>query len=89
MHKSIFELIAGSLSADKQGQWDEAHAIISQLKEPLAYEVHAYLHRKEGDADNALFWYGRAGVQPFEGAYSEEYRFLEQKLHDYIEPIHS
>jgi len=86
--KPIFELIADSLSADKQGQWDEAHAVISKLKNPLAYEVHAYLHRKEGDTDNALFWYGRAGVPPFEGAYSEEYRLLEKKLSDYIEPIH-
>jgi hypothetical protein len=23
--------------------------------------VHAYLHRKEGDQDNAAYWYGRAG----------------------------
>jgi hypothetical protein len=22
--------------------------------------VHAYLHRKEGDQDNAAYWYGRA-----------------------------
>ena len=88
MSNRIVESIASSLSADKKGQWDEAHAIISQLKAPLAYEVHAYLHRKEGDTDNALFWYGRAGVPPFEGAYSEEYRLLEKKLSDYIEPIH-
>jgi hypothetical protein len=23
--------------------------------------VHAYLHRKEGDQDNAAYWYRRAG----------------------------
>jgi predicted transcriptional regulator len=23
--------------------------------------VHAYLHRKEGDQDNAAYWYSRAG----------------------------
>jgi len=23
--------------------------------------VHAYLHRKEGDQGNAVYWYGRAG----------------------------
>jgi len=23
--------------------------------------VHAYLHRKEGDDDNAAYWYSRAG----------------------------
>jgi hypothetical protein len=23
--------------------------------------VHAYLHRKEGDLDNAAYWYRRAG----------------------------
>jgi hypothetical protein len=25
------------------------------------YWVHAYLHRKEGDAENASYWYAKAG----------------------------
>jgi len=29
----------------------------------MAARVHAYLHRKEGDSDNAHYWYTRAGTE--------------------------
>ena len=82
MTLSIINSLEIALSAEKQGKWDEAHAIVSQIKHPLAYEIHAYLHRKEGSLDNALFWYGRAGVGKFDGRFSEEYLSLEQKIQE-------
>jgi len=84
MTLSIINALEIALSADKQGHWDEAHNIISGLKDPLAYEIHAYLHRKEGDLDNALFWYGRAGISPFNRPLATEYLELESKLYHYI-----
>jgi len=69
-----------ALSAEKQGKWDEAHAIVAKLNHPLAYEIHAYLHRKKGDSDNALYWYGRASISQFNGDFSKEYLALEKKL---------
>ena len=69
-----------ALSAAKTGQWDEAHAIVSKIKHPVAYEIHAYLHRKAGDTDNAIYWYRRAGIHPYSGSFIEEYFDLEKTL---------
>jgi hypothetical protein len=35
--------------------------------------VHAYLHRVEGDIDNARYWYRRAHRPPAAGALSDEW----------------
>ena len=44
------------------GAWDKAHAIVQQDEtEPLACWIHAVLHKIEGDAENARYWYARAG----------------------------
>lgn len=45
-----------------KGDWDRAHACAQQREgEPASDWVHAYLHRVEGDMENAGYWYGRAG----------------------------
>lgn len=43
------------------GDWNAAHEIV-QVDEldPMACWVHAVLHKQEGDADNARYWYRRA-----------------------------
>jgi len=44
------------------GRWDEAHAIAQAHEgEPLFDWLHAVLHKLEGDAGNARYWYRRAG----------------------------
>lgn len=48
---------------DAAGNWDDAHHLIDSLENKTAYNVHAYLHRKEGDSANAGYWYGKAGIQ--------------------------
>jgi hypothetical protein len=45
---------------DAKGNWDGAHGIAQDLDDADAAWVHAYLHRKEGDAANAAYWYRRA-----------------------------
>jgi hypothetical protein len=40
---------------------DWAHESAQQGEGPEGSWVHAYLHRKEGDQGNAVYWYGRAG----------------------------
>ena len=46
---------------DAKGSWDEAHAIVAPDEDGAAAAwVHAYLHRKEGDAANARYWYAKA-----------------------------
>ena len=41
--------------------WDRAHALIMDEGGRDCAWVHAYLHRVEGDAANARYWYGQAG----------------------------
>lgn len=46
---------------DARGNWERAHEVCQQAKSREGDWVHAYLHRKEGDAGNAGYWYSRAG----------------------------
>ncbi len=43
------------------GDWARAHALAQEVETPDGAWVHAYLHRHEGDVDNAGYWYRRAG----------------------------
>lgn len=46
---------------DAHGNWNAAHeAAQADEQDPDSAWVHAYLHRKEGDAFNAGYWYRRA-----------------------------
>jgi hypothetical protein len=49
-----------ALELDEAGEWDEAHSIVQQYSTPEANWIHAYLHRKEGDRSNAMYWYSIA-----------------------------
>jgi hypothetical protein len=46
---------------DAKGDWKRAHESAQQDEGIGGSWVHAYLHRKEGDQGNAVYWYGRAG----------------------------
>ena len=48
---------------DAKNHWATAHNLVNDLETPDAMAVHAYLHRKEGEAWNADYWYRRAGRQ--------------------------
>ncbi len=46
-----------------KGNWDMAHNITQEIHTKTASWVHAYLHRQEGDIDNAHYWYRQAGKE--------------------------
>ncbi len=48
---------------DAKGDWARAHSLVDELETSEGMAVHAYLHRKEGVASNADYWYNRAGVK--------------------------
>lgn len=50
-----------ALWRDAKGDWDGAHNLAQAEAGGAGDWVHAYLHRKEGDAGNAAYWYRRAG----------------------------
>jgi len=62
---------------DAKGNWESAHNIAQSGEGTVACDrLHAYLHRKEGDAGNARYWYRRAGVEVFSGSLDEEWKEL-------------
>jgi hypothetical protein len=65
---------------DGTGDWDKAHRIAQEDDSRDAAWVHAYLHRKEGDASNARYWYVRAGRAPHEGSLEQEWRDIVSDL---------
>jgi len=44
--------------------WDTAHRIVMNEHDQDCAWVHAYLHRLEGDLDNAKYWYRQARRKP-------------------------
>ena len=60
---------------DAKGDWTRAHESAQQDESAAGSWVHAYLHRKEGDASNAGYWYHRANKphsrSPLEQEWSE------------------
>lgn len=46
---------------DGRDDWDAAHRVAQDIDDANGSWIHAYLHRKEGDASNAAYWYRRAG----------------------------
>lgn len=45
---------------EANGDWAAAHDAAQADEGVRGAWVHAYLHRKEGDRDNAAYWYRRA-----------------------------
>jgi len=58
---------------DAKGDWEAAHRVAQDIKSPDGSWIHAYLHRKEGDASNAAYWYRRAGQPVAGGALEREW----------------
>ena len=46
---------------EARGGWDAAHHIAQEMDDKTGAWIHAYLHRKEGNATSAAYWYRRAG----------------------------
>ncbi|NJK85283.1 MAG: hypothetical protein HC906_04270 [Bacteroidales bacterium] len=59
---------------DAKGDWESAHDLAQAVYTPEGAWVHAYLHRKEGDKDNAAYWYGKALRKFPEYSFEEEWR---------------
>lgn len=54
--------VVTAVDAALAGDWQAAHAIVQQDEaDRFACWVHAVLHKIEGDAGNARYWYQRAG----------------------------
>jgi hypothetical protein len=65
---------------DATGDWARAHAVAQDEHTSEGSWVHAYLHRKEGDLDNAGYWYRRAGRKAASGPLEAEWREIAAAL---------
>jgi hypothetical protein len=63
-----------------RGEWDEAHRIVMSAKSRDAAWVHAWLHRQEGDLDNARYWYRQAKRPEFSGPLEDEWAGIAGEL---------
>ena len=61
-------------------KWATAHEIAQEHDGGDAAWVHAYLHRAEGDADNAGYWYRRAARPPATGSLPAEWTAIVRAL---------
>ncbi len=65
---------------DSRGEWDAAHDLAQIADDAEGAWVHAYLHRKEGDASNAAYWYRRAGKPTASGSLDAEREAIARAL---------
>jgi hypothetical protein len=65
---------------DAKGDWSRAHALVDELETLEGMAVHAYLHRKEGSASNADYWYQRAGRSFYRPVLEAEWEVLVEAL---------
>ncbi|MEZ4870394.1 MAG: hypothetical protein R3C14_54190 [Caldilineaceae bacterium] len=56
-----------------KGDWQRSHEITQVQGDVDVDWVHAYLHREEGDLNNAGYWYRRAGKTPSTQPLAEEW----------------
>jgi hypothetical protein len=65
---------------EAKGDWDRAHELAQADEGGAGDWVHAYLHRKEGDAGNAGYWYRRAGKPASRAPLAEEWATIAAAL---------
>jgi hypothetical protein len=59
---------------------DKAHEIVMNEEGADCAWVHAYLHRAEGDRDNARYWYRQARREPASGDLAAEWTAIAAAL---------
>jgi hypothetical protein len=69
-----------ALWRDAIGDWDGAHELSQEENSRDGAWVHAYLHRKEGDASNAAYWYQRAGRPVASSSLESEWEAIAREL---------
>lgn len=64
----------------RREDWDPAHRLAQDEAGADAAWVHAWLHRVEGDAGNAGYWYRRSGRSAGQGSLDAEWRMIAEAL---------
>ncbi|MBU1209787.1 MAG: hypothetical protein KJ587_00760 [Alphaproteobacteria bacterium] len=60
---AIREELIGAIDMALSGDWEATHKLVQKHgNDRRANLFHATLHRQQGDNDNAMHWYRRAGI---------------------------
>ncbi|MCC5638681.1 hypothetical protein LC593_23180 [Nostoc sp. CHAB 5844] len=73
---------------DKKGNWNQAHEIVQNASDVDSAWVHAYLHRKEGDLNNARYWYRHSSQPEFMGELNQEWEHITSLLLKKVNTTH-
>jgi hypothetical protein len=65
-----------------KNDWDKAHKLVMSEDGADCAWVHAYLHRLEGDLDNARYWYRQAHRPAAAGELPDEWAAIVAALLD-------
>lgn len=60
--------------------WEHAHKLVMDEGGKDCAWVHAYLHRREGDPDNARYWYKQARRPAADGGLKAEWTAIVSQL---------
>jgi len=60
--------------------WNRAHKVVMSERDAECAWVHAYLHRAEGDLDNARYWYRQAHREAAQGDLAAEWEAIAAAL---------
>lgn len=74
--KSNWPICLKALWYDAKDNWTKAHDLVNEQTDLNSKWVHAYLHRKEGDAFNAGYWYSQSGKPTTNISLEDEFRVL-------------
>jgi hypothetical protein len=66
--------------------WNKAHELVMDGDGAECAWVHAYLHRVEGDLDNARYWYRQARRPPAKGELAAEWAEIAAALLELQQP---
>lgn len=80
--RDITDTLLNAMALDKNGDWDAAHTTVQSLEDTRAYWIHAYLHRKEGDLNNAGYWYNRAGRPMPSCSLKDEWQIIHEAMQE-------
>ncbi len=63
MDQHLSERLETAVNLSLSGDWNAAHQIVQEYKDPIAYWIHAVLHKIEGDEFNSRYWYARTSAE--------------------------
>lgn len=63
MDQYLSERLKTAVNLSLSGDWNAAHQIVQECKDPIAYWIHAVLHKIEGDEFNSRYWYAKTSAE--------------------------